>query len=127
MPALSASLLGLFVQVGFALLTCGLVRKKNAANLVMLTFSATLPVCAAVVVAKVGVLVPYPACWKQVGTFVVASTDSRLAFCTPVTVVEPGGGTTAFAGLLITCATVFTVMVLPVAFTCVLSHWMNWL
>jgi Amt family ammonium transporter len=40
MPALYAALLGLFIQAGFALLTCGLVRKKNAAHLVMLTFSA---------------------------------------------------------------------------------------
>src|SRR6185437_7556078 len=37
---LTATLIGLFVQAGFALLTCGLVRKKNAAHLVMLTFSA---------------------------------------------------------------------------------------
>ncbi len=40
MSALAAALIGLFIQVGFALLTCGLVRKKNAAHLVMLTFSA---------------------------------------------------------------------------------------
>ena len=40
MPALTAILVGLFIQAGFALLTCGLVRKKNAAHLVMLTFSA---------------------------------------------------------------------------------------
>jgi Amt family ammonium transporter len=40
MPALYAAFLGLFIQVGFALLTCGLVRKKNAAHLVMLTLSA---------------------------------------------------------------------------------------
>jgi ammonium transporter, Amt family len=40
MPALYASFLGLLIQVGFALFTCGLVRKKNAAHLVMLTFSA---------------------------------------------------------------------------------------
>jgi Amt family ammonium transporter len=40
MSALSAALIGLFIQVGFALLTCGLVRKKNAAHLVMLAFSA---------------------------------------------------------------------------------------
>src|SRR4051794_30910253 len=40
MLAVYAALPGLFVQVGFALLTCGLVRKKNAAHLVMLTFSA---------------------------------------------------------------------------------------
>jgi ammonium transporter, Amt family len=39
MPALSATLFGLFIQVGFALLTCGLVRKKNVAHMVMLTFS----------------------------------------------------------------------------------------
>ena len=30
----------LFMQVGFALLTCGLVRKKNAAHLMMLNFAA---------------------------------------------------------------------------------------
>src|SRR5215472_15337784 len=40
MPALVAAFFGLLIQVGFALLTCGLVRKKNAAHLVMLTFSA---------------------------------------------------------------------------------------
>jgi len=40
MPALYAAFLGLLIQVGFALFTCGLVRKKNAAHLVMLTFSA---------------------------------------------------------------------------------------
>jgi len=40
MPALYGSLFGLLIQVGFALFTCGLVRKKNAAHLVMLTFSA---------------------------------------------------------------------------------------
>lgn len=40
MPALYAAFLGLLIQVGFALLTCGMVRKKNAAHLVMLTFSA---------------------------------------------------------------------------------------
>src|SRR5215471_16845286 len=39
MPALYAAFFGLFIQVGFALLTCGLVRKKNVAHLVMLTFS----------------------------------------------------------------------------------------
>jgi Amt family ammonium transporter len=39
MPALQAAFFGLFVQVGFALLTCGLVRKKNVAHLVMLTLS----------------------------------------------------------------------------------------
>ncbi len=30
----------LFMQAGFALLTCGLVRKKNAAHLMMLNFAA---------------------------------------------------------------------------------------
>ena len=40
MLTLYAAFLGLLVQVGFALLTCGLVRKKNAAHLVMLTLSA---------------------------------------------------------------------------------------
>src|SRR5260370_23412627 len=30
----------LFMQAGFALLTCGLVRKKNTAHLMMLTFAA---------------------------------------------------------------------------------------
>src|SRR5204863_9767031 len=40
MPTLAPVLLGLFVQTGFTLLTCGLVRKKNAGHLVMLTFSA---------------------------------------------------------------------------------------
>ncbi|HUK35490.1 MAG TPA: hypothetical protein VLV86_16350 [Vicinamibacterales bacterium] len=40
MAALYAAFLGLFIQVGFALFTCGLVRRKNAAHLVMLTFSA---------------------------------------------------------------------------------------
>jgi Amt family ammonium transporter len=39
-PTLYAAFLGLLIQVGFALLTCGLVRKKNAAHLVMLTLSA---------------------------------------------------------------------------------------
>jgi len=39
MPALQAAFFGLFIQVGFALLTCGLVRKKNVAHLVMLTLS----------------------------------------------------------------------------------------
>ena len=34
------TLVGLFIPAGFALLTCGLVRKKNAGHLVMLTFSA---------------------------------------------------------------------------------------
>jgi Amt family ammonium transporter len=37
---LSAAFIVLFMQVGFALLTTGLVRKKNAAHLVMLNFSA---------------------------------------------------------------------------------------
>jgi Amt family ammonium transporter len=37
---LNAAILGLFIQVGFALLTCGLVRRKNAAHLVMLSLSA---------------------------------------------------------------------------------------
>jgi ammonium transporter, Amt family len=40
MPSLFPTILGFFIQAGFALLTCGLVRKKNAAHLVMLTFSA---------------------------------------------------------------------------------------
>jgi Amt family ammonium transporter len=40
MPTLYPALLGFIIQTGFALLTCGLVRKKNAAHLVMLTFSA---------------------------------------------------------------------------------------
>ena len=39
-PALVSTVIGLLIQSGFALLTCGLVRKKNAAHLVMLTFSA---------------------------------------------------------------------------------------
>ena len=39
MPALYAAFFGLFIQVGFTFLTCGLVRKKNVAHLVMLTFS----------------------------------------------------------------------------------------
>ncbi len=39
MPALPAVFFGLFIQVGFALLTCGLIRRKNVAHLVMLTFS----------------------------------------------------------------------------------------
>jgi len=38
--SLVPTVLGLFIQPGFALLTCGLVRKKNAAHLVMLAFSA---------------------------------------------------------------------------------------
>ena len=37
---LNTALLALFMQAGFALLTCGLVRRKNAAHLVMLNFSA---------------------------------------------------------------------------------------
>jgi Amt family ammonium transporter len=40
MPSLVGAYLVLFMQAGFALLTCGLVRKKNAAHLVMLSFSA---------------------------------------------------------------------------------------
>jgi Amt family ammonium transporter len=37
---LNTGYLVLFMQVGFALLTCGLVRKKNAAHLMMLNFAA---------------------------------------------------------------------------------------
>jgi Amt family ammonium transporter len=37
---LSTGYLVLFMQAGFALLTCGLVRKKNAAHLMMLNFAA---------------------------------------------------------------------------------------
>ncbi len=37
---LNTAHLVLFMQAGFALLTCGLVRRKNAAHLVMLNFSA---------------------------------------------------------------------------------------
>jgi Amt family ammonium transporter len=37
---LTAAFLALFMLAGFALLTCGLVRKKNAAHLVMLNLSA---------------------------------------------------------------------------------------
>jgi ammonium transporter, Amt family len=37
---LSTGYLVLFMQAGFALLTCGLVRRKNAAHLMMLNFSA---------------------------------------------------------------------------------------
>jgi Amt family ammonium transporter len=37
---LNTTFLALFMQAGFALLTCGLVRKKNAAHLVMLSLSA---------------------------------------------------------------------------------------
>jgi Amt family ammonium transporter len=40
MPSLVGAYLVLFMQAGFALLTCGLVRKKNAAHLVMLTLAA---------------------------------------------------------------------------------------
>jgi Amt family ammonium transporter len=40
MPSLVGAYLVLFMQAGFALLTCGLVRKKNAAHLVMLSLSA---------------------------------------------------------------------------------------
>ena len=37
---LSHRIFVLFMQAGFALLTCGLVRKKNAAHLMMLNFAA---------------------------------------------------------------------------------------
>src|SRR5208282_5299049 len=37
---LNTGYLVLFMQAGFALLTCGLVRKKNAAHLMMLNFAA---------------------------------------------------------------------------------------
>ena len=37
---LATGYLVLFMQAGFALLTCGLVRKKNAAHLMMLNFAA---------------------------------------------------------------------------------------
>src|SRR4030095_14724759 len=37
---LTTGYLVLFMQAGFALLTCGLVRKKNAAHLMMLNFAA---------------------------------------------------------------------------------------
>src|SRR5262245_9629537 len=37
---LNTGYLVLFMQAGFALLTCGLVRKKNAGHLMMLNFSA---------------------------------------------------------------------------------------
>ena len=37
---LNTGYLVLFMQCGFALLTCGLVRKKNAAHLMMLNFAA---------------------------------------------------------------------------------------
>ena len=37
---LSTGYLVLFMQAGFALLTCGLVRKKNAGHLMMLNFAA---------------------------------------------------------------------------------------
>ena len=40
MPSLVGAYLVIFMQAGFALLTCGLVRKKNAAHLVMLSLSA---------------------------------------------------------------------------------------
>src|ERR1700730_6693284 len=40
MPSLVGAYLVFFMQAGFALLTCGLVRKKNAAHLVMLSLSA---------------------------------------------------------------------------------------
>ena len=40
MPGLVGAYLVIFMQAGFALLTCGLVRKKNAAHLVMLSLSA---------------------------------------------------------------------------------------
>jgi Amt family ammonium transporter len=39
-PTLVPTAVGLLIQAGFALLTCGLVRKKNAGHLVMLTFTA---------------------------------------------------------------------------------------
>src|SRR5262249_20307531 len=38
--AVGTGYLVLFMQAGFALLTCGLVRKKNAAHLMMLNFAA---------------------------------------------------------------------------------------
>ena len=37
---LNTGYLVLFMQAGFALLTCGLVRKKNAGHLMMLNFAA---------------------------------------------------------------------------------------
>src|SRR6202167_5372040 len=37
---LNTGYLVLFMQAGFAMLTCGLVRKKNAAHLMMLNFAA---------------------------------------------------------------------------------------
>src|SRR4030095_11023705 len=37
---LNTGYLVLFMQAGFALLTCGLIRKKNAAHLMMLNFAA---------------------------------------------------------------------------------------
>ena len=39
-PTFVPTVIGVFIQAGFALLTCGLVRKKNAGHLVMLTFTA---------------------------------------------------------------------------------------
>ena len=43
--------LSVFAQAGFALLTCGLVRRKNAAHLVMLTLAAYATAMLAYVVA----------------------------------------------------------------------------
>ncbi len=55
MSTVYPALIGLLIQTGFALLTCGLVRKKNAGHLVMLTFSAYVFAVLAYYVAGYGV------------------------------------------------------------------------
>ena len=63
---LNTGYLVLFMQAGFALLTCGLVRKKNAAHLMMLNFAAY--VFAFLAYYAVGLRLPVRSGGRQCGT-----------------------------------------------------------
>ena len=60
---LNTGYLVLFMQAGFALLTCGLVRKKNAGHLMMLNFAAY--VFAFLAYYAVGYRVPIRRAWRS--------------------------------------------------------------
>jgi len=86
---LNTGYLVLFMQAGFALLTCGLVRKKNAAHLMMLNF-------AAYVVAFIG----YYVCGFafQFGAVAVNAAPLNLGGTPTLNAFALGGGLWGFLG-----------------------------
>jgi Amt family ammonium transporter len=86
---LNTGYLVLFMQAGFALLTCGLVRKKNAAHLMMLNFAAY--VFAFLAYYAVGFAL-------QFGAVAVNAAPGNLGGTPTLNQFLIGGGSWGFAG-----------------------------